>query len=397
MKHPPEVLMKLQKFILKIIKNETVLCISGIVAICSMFFTPPSADYLSYIDFRVMALLFCLMVVVAGAGEIGLFLKLSEKLLKRCTNTRSLSYVLVLLCFFTSMWITNDVALITFVPFAILLLRMTGQSKHMIFLIVLQTIAANIGSMLTPVGNPQNLYLYTYYGIPIRDFMQTTLPVTLVSLGLLISAVMLIKKEPLKINNSGTNDSGYDLKLYTAEVSPLQVKRGKLLGLLYGLLFLICLLCVVRIIDYRITLSIVLLGVLAFDRRILKKVDYSLLLTFLCFFLFVGNIGNLTAARDFLAGLLEGRELPVSILASQIISNVPAAVLLSSFTENAKALLLGTNLGGLGTLVASLASLISYKLYCRSEGAKPLRYLKVFTLYNVIFLALLYLLVMLIS
>ncbi len=388
--------MKLQKYLMQIIKNETVLCISAIAALCSMFFTPPSADYLSYIDFRVLALLFCLMVVVAGAGEIGLFLKLSKKLLQRCTNTRSLSLILVLLCFFSSMWITNDVALITFVPFAILLLRMAGQTRHLIFLVVLQTIAANLGSMVTPVGNPQNLYLYTYYQIPINDFILTTLPVTLVSLGLLISAVMLIRKEPLNMNNPEAAASGVDLKLYATETGSIQLRRGRLLGILYGLLFLISLLCVVRILDYRITLLAVLLGVLVFDRRILGKVDYSLLLTFVCFFIFVGNIGNLTAARDFLAGLLEGKELPVSVLVSQIISNVPAAVLLSSFTENAKALLLGTNLGGLGTLVASLASLISYKLYCRSEGARPLRYLGVFTLYNVLFLVLLSMFVILI-
>lgn len=383
--------------LLQRIKSEVVLCIAGAAALISMLFVPPSADYLSYLDFRVLALLFCLMTVVAGAGEIGLFLKLSDKLLKRCSHTRSLSLILVLLCFFTSMWITNDVALITFVPFAILLLTRAGQSRHLIHIIVLQTIAANLGSMLTPVGNPQNLYLYTYYKTSIRDFLLIMLPLTLLSLGLLLVTVVLaIRKEPLNIKRPESADSGNDLQPLKTGTAPEQIKRGRLLAILYGLLFLLCLLCVVRLIDYPVTLAIVLLGVLAFDFRILKKVDYSLLLTFVCFFLFVGNIGNLPAARDFLAGLLEGKELPVSVMVSQIISNVPAAVLLSSFTENGKALLLGTNLGGLGTLVASLASLISYKLYCRSEGAKPLRYLKVFTLYNVIFLAILYLLLVLI-
>ncbi len=372
------------------IKSEAVLCIAGAAAVISMFFVPPSADYLSYLDLRVLALLFCLMAVVAGAGEIGLFLKLSEKLLKRCRNTRSLSIILVMLCFFSSMWITNDVALITFVPFAILLLTMAGQCRHLIHIIVLQTVAANLGSMLTPVGNPQNLYLYTYYKTALWDFLLTMLPVTLLSLGLLLAAVILvIKKEPLNINLPAAGASGMEIKLQTAETSPVKIKKTSLAGLFYGCLFLLCLLSVLRIIDYRITFLLVLLALLAFDRRILKKVDYPLLLTFVCFFLFVGNVGNIPAARAFLAGLLKGRELPVSVLVSQVISNVPAAVLLSSFTDNGKALLLGTNLGGLGTLVASLASLISYKFYSRSEGARPLRYLGVFTVYNLLFLLLL--------
>ena len=378
------------KKLLHLIKTETVLCIAGAATALSMLWVQPSADYLSYIDFRVLALLFCLMAVVAGASEIGLFLKLSEKLLKRCRSTRSLSLILVLLCFFTSMWITNDVALITFVPFAILLLTMAGQSKYLIIVIVLQTIAANLGSMLTPVGNPQNLYLYTYHKTPINDFMLTTLPVTLVSLGLLIASVLLISKDPLNIKYPETDASGKNLKLQASETNHAKKRNAMLLGVLYGCLFLICLLCVVRLVDYRITLSAVLLVILVFDRRILKKVDYCLLLTFICFFIFVGNVGNISAARDFLAGLLEGKELAVSVLVSQVISNVPAAVLLSSFTGNAKALVLGTNLGGLGTLVASLASLISYKFYCRTEGAKPLKYLGVFTIYNLLFLAFLY-------
>ncbi len=381
--------------LLHLVKMEAVLCIAGAAVAASMFFTPPTLDYLTYVDFRVLALLFCLMAVVAGAGETGLFLKLSERLLNRCKNTRALIFILVLLCFFTSMWITNDVALITFVPFAILLLTMAGQERHLIFTIVGQTIAANLGSMLTPVGNPQNLFLFTYYRYSLWDFIQTTLPITLVSLGLLFTILLFVRGEPLKIKAQEADATENTLRLCMVKSEPLQVKKEVKLTLLYFLLFILCLLCVLRILDYRITFLIVFLAILIFDRGILKKVDYSLLLTFLCFFLFVGNIGQISAARDFLGGLLDGRELPVAVLLSQIISNVPAAVLLSSFTENSKALLWGTNLGGLGTLVASLASLISFKYYCRLEGARPLRYLGIFTLYNLLFLALLSIFVML--
>lgn len=364
------------KKLFRFIKAESVLCIAGTIAVISIFFAPPSLDYLTYIDFRVLSLLFCLMAVVAGFNKTGVFLLLSEKLLHKIKNSRLLCYVLILLCFFTSMWITNDVALITFVPFAILMLTKTNLKKDLILVIVLQTIATNLGSMLTPVGNPQNLYLYSYYHIPIKDFLLTTLPVTAVSFLLLSMSVFLIKKEPLTLAPR-RQDTG-----------KLEKKSSSYLIVLYGLLFLICLLCVLRLIDYRITLIIVLLGIIIFDRTILKKVDYSLLFTFVCFFVFVGNFGNISVIKDFLARLLDGKELLIAVLLSQGISNVPAAVLLSAFTDQWKPLVLGTNLGGLGTLIASLASLISYKLYCKTEGARPGKYLGVFTVYNILFLLL---------
>ncbi len=360
--------------IIQWIKSEAVLAISGLAAVISMFFVPPSADYIGYIDFRVLSLLLCLMAVVAGFNRTGVFLLLSEKLLMQVANIRSISYVLIGLCFFTSMWITNDVALITFVPFAILILTRTGQEKYMIRIIVLQTIAANLGSMLTPVGNPQNLYLYSYYNIPIAEFVQITLPYTLLSLLLLWITIAFIPKEHIS---------------FTLTDNTKKDKKSTLHIILYSGLFLVCLACVLRLIDYRITLLLVLSGIAILDRTVLKKLDYSLLFTFVCFFIFVGNIGNITFLRELLASLLQERELPVTLLASQIISNVPAAVLLSAFTGDYRAVLLGSDLGGLGTLVASLASLISYKFYSRTTGAGTKRYLLSFTLYNAAFLAVL--------
>lgn len=362
--------VKLKHFI----QTETVLVSSAVAAILSMLAVRPSPEYLSYIDFRVLGLLFCLMTVVAGFQKTGIFVLLSEKILMRVANIRSISLVLVMLCFFTSMWITNDVALITFVPLALLILTMTAQSNYIIRIIVMQTIAANLGSMLTPVGNPQNLYLYSYFNISIGEFLSITLPFTLISLVLLLISVYFIPKEHIS---------------FTLTDKEKPDKHKPYIIVLYSGLFLVCLASVIRLIDFRITILLVLLCSLLFDRTVLKKVDYSLLLTFVCFFVFVGNIGNIPIINQFLASLLQGRELLISILASQIISNVPAAVLLSAFTNNYKALILGTDLGGLGTLVASLASLISYKFYSRLEGARPGRYLAVFTAYNVIFLALL--------
>ncbi len=356
------------------IRKEAVLCIAALAAGITMLFVPPSAAYLSYIDFRVLALLFCLMAVVAGYNKTGVFVLLSKKLLTRVANVRSITLVLVLLCFFSSMWITNDVALITFVPLAILILTITGHRKHMIPVIVLQTIAANLGSILTPIGNPQNLYLYSEYNLSMKDFFIITLPYALLSLLLLWIAVMFLPREHISFTLSETEK--------TDKHKPRTI-------VMYSGLFLVCLACVLHLADYRLTFAAVLLAILLFDRNVIWKVDYSLLLTFVCFFLFVGNIGSIPLIRNGLASLLKGRELLVSVLASQVISNVPAAVLLSAFTSDYKSMILGTNLGGLGTLVASLASLISYKFYLRTDQAQPAKYLKTFTLYNLGFLLLL--------
>jgi Na+/H+ antiporter NhaD/arsenite permease-like protein len=264
------------------------------------------------------------------------------------------------------MWITNDVALITFVPFAILILTMADKMDYLIRIVVLQTIAANLGSMLTPVGNPQNLYLYSYYNVPIGEFFSITFPFVAFSALLLCICICFIPKEHISFtlqNDKKTNQN-----------RPYRI-------FLYGVLFLVCLACVLRFIDYRITVLLVFFSILLLDRKVLKRVDYFLLLTFVFFFLFVGNIGSIPTVRETLASLLKSRELFVSVLASQLISNVPAAVLLSAFTGEHKALILGSDLGGLGTLVASLASLISYKFYCRTAIAEKGRYLKIFTFY----------------
>ncbi len=367
-------MIKITNHLKQFIKAETVLLISGLMAVLSMLFVPPTVAYLAYIDFRVLGLLFCLMAVVAGFDETGIFLLLSEKLLMRVANTRSISFVLVMLCFLSSMWITNDVALITFVPFAILILSMADKMDYLLRIIVLQTIAANLGSMLTPVGNPQNLYLYSYYNVSIGEFFGITFPFVALSALLLCVCICFIPKEHISFtlhNDKKTNRN-----------QPFRI-------FLYGALFLVCLACVLRFIDYRFTFLLVFFSILLLDRKVLRRVDYSLLLTFVFFFLFVGNIGSVPAVRETLAALLESRELFVSVLVSQLISNVPAAVLLSAFTGEYKALILGADLGGLGTLIASLASLISYKFYCRTVNAEKGRYLKIFTFYNLIFLAIL--------
>lgn len=399
--------MKYLHSIYSFAKKETVLCIAGLLAALSAVIVPPSAEYLTYPDYRVLALLFCLMLVVAGLQSIGVFSWLGNLLLKKAASTRQLALLLTALCFFSSMFITNDVALITFVPFAIMVLTMSGQNRLLIPVIVLQTIAANLGSMLTPVGNPQNLYLYSACSLSMGTFLRYMLPLTALSAFLLCLCVLLLKKEPLRPlppQSPIPHDSGADSEpkkrdaLHRSD-APVPKDReairpstapapGKLAAWL--LLFLVCLLCVVRVLAWPVMLAVVIISVLVLNRSLFGKVDYFLLLTFVCFFLFIGNMERIPVIADFLRAFIRGRELPLGVLFSQGISNVPAAILLSGFTDAARPLLYGVNLGGLGTLIASLASLISYRLYGAEKGAAKGAYLKSFTLYNLFFLALLY-------
>ncbi|MBQ8646901.1 MAG: citrate transporter [Oscillospiraceae bacterium] len=351
-------------------KKEPVLVISALCALLSMLLVPPSAAYLDYIDWKVLALLFCLMSVVAGVQECGLFDRLGQQLLSRCTGMRLLRLVLVLLPFFTSMLITNDVALITFVPFAISVLGLVGRLDECIFVVVLQTVAANLGSMATPVGNPQSLFLYNYYGLTAGRFFWWMLPLAGLSLVGLAAAALAGKDRPISVRFEQT----------------AALKNARLLGL-FAVLFVVCMLCVLHVVDYRLMLAVVLAALLVFDRPLIAKVDYSLLLTFVCFFVFSGNLGGMEAVRSLLTDLLERSTLFTSILASQVVSNVPAAVLLAGFTSDARGMLMGTNVGGLGTIIASLASLISFKYYLRSPGANAGRYMAVFTAVNLIGLA----------
>ncbi len=354
-------------------KKETVLCIAAVLAAASMFFVPPDRAYLEYPDFRVLALLFSLMLVVAGLQSIGLFRYLGFRLLGGMRSTRQLSLLLVALCFFTSMLITNDVALITFVPFAVMVLQLAGQERIMIPVVVLQTVAANLGSMLTPIGNPQNLYLYSAFELSMGSFLWCMFPLALLSMLLLGAAVFVQGSAPLSVG---------------AMEEMKAPRRGKLSA--YIGLFLVCLTCVLRLLPWQAMLAVLIVAVLCIDRKLFRSVDYFLLLTFLCFFLFIGNMQRIPAVSSLLQEWIRGRELPMGAALSQVISNVPAAILLSGFTENVRPLLYGVNIGGLGTLIASLASVISYRCYGNHEGAKKGAYLKAFTLYNVAFLVILY-------
>lgn len=381
----------------ELFQKETVCCIAFLLAVISIFFVSPSKNYISYIDFRVLALLFCLMAVVRGFSSIGVFTRLGTMLLHKVHSLRTLAALFVFLCFFFSMLITNDVALITFVPFTILVLSMADQRQALIPVIVLETIAANLGSMLTPLGNPQNLYLYTISGLSIGAFVRIMLPYSFVSAILLLIFILFLPKDTVSTATAANtaNSTNTVTASNTSNVICEAVKARKnprILFTAYLILFLLCLLTVLHILPYQIMFLLVLTGFLLLDYRILKDVDYFLLLTFLCFFIFIGNMKQISLVHELISKLLVHHEVLMGIGASQIISNVPAAILLSGFTDDYSALLIGVNLGGLGTLIASLASLISFKFYTNSEGSDTRRFLGIFTLYNVIFLGVLFVL-----
>ncbi len=359
------------KNVIGFIKSESVLVISAALAAVSCFFVPPDAEYASYIDLKTISLLFSLMAVMAGFQSMFVFRRIGGALLAKTSNTVQLAAALVMLCFFLSMLVTNDVALITFVPFAVELFKMCGRQKQLLITVALQTIAANLGSMLIPPGNPQNLYLYSVSGMGMAEFVSIMLPFTLLSFVLLCASFAFVKKEPVELPKR-------------KEIYPA-ISRKRLA--LYIALFVICLCAVLKLIPHYCAFAAVVVGLALFDRRIFARIDYGLLLTFAALFVLVGNLARIPAVYGFVSSLADSYPFAVSVGASQIISNVPAALLISGFTDNYAEILKGVNVGGLGTLIASMASLISYKIYARSEDANKGKYMLVFTALNIAFLA----------
>ena len=346
---------------IEFLKKECVLVIAVTLAILSSFISIPK---LSYIDFKVLILLFNLMVVVAAFKELKVLDSIAIGLLKKCNTYTSISLALVFITFISSMIVTNDVALITFVPLSIVIVR--KANINVLKIVVFQTLAANLGSSFTPMGNPQNLFIYSFYNLSPIDFFKITLPIVILAVLFLVLLVFKDKKMNLSLDLE-------DVKIDN--------KRDVYL---FGGLFLIILLSVFHVIDYKVTFLITIVMVLILNKKLFSQVDYSLLITFIGFFIFVGNISTMDVVKNFMEGILNSPKSTflASVLSSQVISNVPATMLLSGFTNHFKELLLGVNIGGMGTLIASLASVISYKIYTSEFGND--NYMKSFTFYNIL-------------
>ncbi|MBQ7503544.1 citrate transporter [bacterium] len=352
-------------------RSETVFCIAAAAALLSACRIHPSLNYFKYVNFGVLEMLFCLMAAAAGWQKIGIFNNIAIFLNHNIKKRLWTSYLLTAACFVSALLITNDVALIIFVPFTIKVLG-TERQKELILTVVMETVASNLGSMLAPIGNPQNLFIFSFYKMDAGDFMSFMLPWWIVSF-ILISLTYLASSFMFAKESAEESQSDY-----------LNIPAGGLL--LYSAVFVFCLLAIAKVISAECCFVMTLACLLVKDRSALKKIDYVLLLTFVCFFVFVGNLSAMADVRMLISRILNGHELIVGALTSQIISNVPAAVMLANFTAESKDLLLGVNLGGLGTLVGSLASLISSKLYSKSQNSRSGMYLLIFSLINFVFL-----------
>ena len=356
--------------VIKFIKKNTVLVIAMIAAIITSIIVPPDMEYLNYFDFKTLTCLFCVLAVVCAFKNINFFYIIALNIVKVFKNLRLSILVLVYITFIGSMLIANDMALLTFLPLGYYVLVTAEKQKYMAFTFIMQNIAANLGGMLTPFGNPQNLYLYSFFNISNDEFIQIMFPPFIISIALITICCLFIKKEPLLIKEQPTT---------------LNSKRT----VAYSILFVFAIAIVFRGIPYYLGLVVIPIALLILDRKALKMVDYPLLLTFACFFIFAGNMARIDVIRDLFSYLLNQNTLLFSICSCQVISNVPSAILLSQFTNNYADLLVGVNIGGAGTLIASLASLITFREYTKNNPKKTKYYIGMFSAFNFGFLIIL--------
>ena len=359
------------KKILSFAKTNAVMLIAALAAIITSFIVPPDGEYIGYFDFKTLTCLFCVLAVVCALRNIRFFYTMAKAIIRRFKSARWCVLALVYVTFIGSMLIANDMALLTFLPLGYFVLHTTGKEKYMAFTFIMQNIAANLGGMVTPFGNPQNLYLYSKFNIPDLEFIGIMRPPFIIAILLItVCCIIFVKSEPLVIEE---------------KAAELPVWRTAI----YLLLFALAIIIVFRAIPYYIGLIIIPIAILILDRTALLQVDYGLLFTFVFFFIFSGNMARIDAVREFFSFLLEKNTLVVSAFSCQFISNVPSAILLSQFTDNYRELLLGVNIGGVGTLISSLASLITFREYSKQQPGHTLRYVLKFSAFNFAFLGIL--------
>ena len=357
--------------VIDFLKTNAVVLIAALAATVTSFIIPPDREYLSYFDFKTLTCLFCVLAVVCALRNIRFFYTMAKAIIRKFKNTKLCVLALVYITFIGSMLIANDMALLTFLPLGYFVLHTTGKEKYMAFTYIMQNIAANLGGMLTPFGNPQNLYLYTKFAIADGEFISIMFPPFIIAITLItVLCLVFVKAEPLEIHE---------------KAAELPIPRV----IVYLVLFALSILIVFRTVPFIIGLIVIPIALIFLDREALKSVDYGLLLTFVFFFIFSGNMARIDAVRSFFSSLLERNTLLFSALSCQVISNVPSAILLSQFTDNYRELLLGVNIGGVGTLIASLASLITFKEYTKDQPGHTLRYIIKFTAFNFLFFAVL--------
>ena len=353
------------------LKSNAVVLIASLCAIITSVIVPPDSEYLDYFDFKTLTCLFCVLAVVCALKNIRFFYTIAKYIVRKFKNVKICVLILVYITFIGSMLIANDMALITFLPLGYFILHSTGKEKYMAFTFIMQNIAANLGGMLTPFGNPQNLYLYTKFLIPDLEFVRIMAPPFILSVMLItVLCLIFVKSEPLEIKERAASLPWWRVSVYL-------------------LLFALSIAIVFRTVPFIIGLIVIPTALLILDRRALLEVDYGLLLTFVFFFIFSGNMARIEPVRELFSSLLSKDTLLVSAISCQFISNVPSAILLSQFTDNYKELLLGVNIGGVGTLISSLASLITFREYSKHDKRHVLGYIVKFLIVNFLFLLIL--------
>lgn len=357
--------------LVRMVKKNVVMFVALAAALITVFLVPPDREYWGYFDVKTLTCLFCVLAVVCALKNIQFFYIIAKKIVQLFKNARVAVLALVYITFIGSMLIANDMALLTFLPLGFLVLDSTGKRKYLAFTYIMQNIAANLGGMLTPFGNPQNLYIYSFYNIPTMEFMGIMAPPFIISVLLItVCCLIFVKSEPLRMADE-----------------PIRLPAGR--TAIYLLLFALSIAIVFRGIPYGLGLLVIPAALLIMDRKALKMVDYPLLLTFVFFFIFAGNMARIEPVRRLFSWLLEKNTLIFSVLSCQVISNVPSAILLSQFTDNYSQLLLGVNIGGVGTLISSLASLITFRDYTKRSPGKTGSYMLLFSAFNFGFLILL--------
>lgn len=389
----------MKRWLLNLVKCETILIVAAILAIISCFFVPPDSQYLGYIHVNTISQLVCLMMVVCGFQRIGVFRAIGARLLRHVRTERGLVLVLMSLTFFSSMWITNDVALVTFVPFALSVLVMANAEKRSILVITLMTIGANVGSMLTPIGNAHNLYLKALTHMSTKDFLKIMAPYTVTAAVLMVAFAFVFFKSRKVDQFAGLHGDDIEQSVLAPSHGRPQPDEIRVMGygmsftrwrvIVYSLLFVVCLCGVSGWIPDWLMLAIMVVAFILCDRHVFRVLDWALPLTFIMFFIFIGNMRRVPGFSDLAQMWVGSHPMEVSVVSSQFISNVPTTILLSGFCDQWKMLIIGTNLGGMGTLIASMASLISYKGITHQYPENKGRYLLTYTIVNVFFLAVL--------
>lgn len=389
----------MKRWLLNLVKCETILIVAAILAIISCFFVPPDSQYWGYIHVNTISQLVCLMMVVCGFQRIGVFRAIGARLLRHVRTERGLVLVLMSLTFFSSMWITNDVALVTFVPFALSVLVMANAEKRSILVITLMTIGANVGSMLTPIGNAHNLYLKALTHMSTKDFLKIMAPYTVTAAVLMVAFAFVFFKSRKVDQFAGLHGDDIEQSVLAPSHGRPQPDEIRVMGygmsftrwrvIVYSLLFVVCLCGVSGWIPDWLMLAIMVVAFILCDRHVFRVLDWALPLTFIMFFIFIGNMRRVPGFSDLAQMWVGSHPMEVSVVSSQFISNVPTTILLSGFCDQWKMLIIGTNLGGMGTLIASMASLISYKGITHQYPEHKGRYLLTYTIVNVFFLAVL--------